>query len=159
MAAGEPLGLKPFGMFALDSMRIEKGYRAWKGDLSTDYTVLEGGLERFVRWQKEGFVGKAALESQKQQGVGKRFSTMVVEANGYDAPYMSNVWMGDEIVGETTSGAWGHRIDKSIALGVLRTDAAEPGTKVEVEIFGERYPATVQKDEPLWDPENARLKA
>jgi len=152
-------GATPFGMFALDSLRIEKGYRAWKGDLSTDYTVLEGGLERFVRWQKDDFTGKAALESQKQQGVKKRFATLIVEANGYDAPYMSNVWMGGEIVGETTSGAWGHRIDESVALGVLRTDAAEPGTKVEVEMFGERYPATVQQDRPLWDPENARLKA
>ena len=151
-------GAVPFGMYALDSLRIEKGYRAWKGDLSTDYTVLEGGLERFVRWQKDSFTGKAALESQKQQGVGKRFSTMVVEANGYDAPYMSNVWIGDEIVGETTSGAWGHRIDKSVALGVLRADAAEPGTKVEVEMFGTRYPATVQEDQPLWDPENERLR-
>ena len=159
MAAGEPMGLKPFGMFALDSLRIEKGYRAWKGDLSTDYTILEGGMERFVRWQKDDFIGKAALESQKQQGIKKRFATLIVEANGYDAPYMSNVWIGDEIVGETTSGAWGHRIDKSVALGVLRTDAAEPGTKVEIEIFGERYPAIVQEDQPLWDPENERLKA
>ena len=152
-------GAVPFGMFALDSLRIEKGYRAWKGDLSTDYSVLEGGLERFVRWQKDGFVGKAALEAQKQQGVTKRFATLIVEANGYDAPYMSNVWKDGEIVGETTSGAWGHRIDKSVALGVLRSDAAEPGTQVEVEMFGARYPALVQEDEPLWDPENERLKA
>jgi len=152
-------GAVPFGMFALDSLRIEKGYRAWKGDLSTDYSVLEGGLERFVRWQKDGFVGKAALEAQKQQGVTKRFATLIVEANGYDAPYMSNVWKDGEIVGETTSGAWGHRIDKSVALGVLRSDAAEPGTQVEVEMFGARYPALVQEDEPLWDPANERLKA
>ena len=61
MAAGAPMGLRPFGMFALNSLRIEKGYRAWKGDLSTDYTVLQGGLERFVDWAKPDFVGKAAL--------------------------------------------------------------------------------------------------
>ena len=69
MAAGAPLGLKPFGMFALNSLRIEKGYRAWKGDLSTDYTVLQGGLERFVDWAKPDFRGKAALEAEKQRGV------------------------------------------------------------------------------------------
>jgi dimethylglycine dehydrogenase len=72
---------------------------------------------------------------------------------------MSTLWHAGQIVGETTSGGFGHRIDKSIALGMLRSDLAEPGTGIEVEIFGERYPATVQKDEPLWDPKNERLRA
>ncbi|MCA3551603.1 MAG: GcvT family protein, partial [Rhodobacter sp.] len=76
MRAGAGHGLRPFGMFALNSLRIEKGYRAWKGDLSTDYTVLEGGLERFVDWTKPEFRGKAALEAEKQRGVAKRFVTL-----------------------------------------------------------------------------------
>ena len=63
------------------------------------------------------------------------------------------------IVGETLSGGWGHRVDKSIALGMLRADLAEPGTAIEVEIFGDRFQAVVQKDEPLWDPKNERLRA
>jgi len=151
---------KPFGMFALNSMRIEKGYRAWKGDLSTDYTLLEGGLERFVKLDKEpNFPGKQALLNQKQQGIHKRFATLSVAANGYDAPYMSNIWSKGEIVGETTSGAYGYRVDKSIALAMLRADMAEPGTRLEVEIFGERYPATVERDEPMWDAQNKRLRA
>lgn len=158
-AAGQKHGLKPFGMFALDSLRLEKGYRAWKQDLSTDYTLLQGGLERFVKWDKPEFCGKAALQNEKQQGVKKRFVTLVVDSPNYDAPYMSTLWHDGQIVGETTSGGFGHRIDKSIALGMLRSDLAEPGTGIEVEIFGERYPATVQKDEPLWDPKNERLRA
>jgi dimethylglycine dehydrogenase len=158
-AAGQKHGLKPFGMFALDSLRLEKGYRAWKQDLSTDYTVLQGGLERFVKWDKPEFLGKAALQNEKQQGVRKRFVTLVVDASEFDAPYMSTLWHGGKIVGETTSGGFGHRVDKSIALGMLSADLAEPGTEVEVEIFGERYRATVQKDEPLWDPKNERLRA
>ena len=157
--AGEKHGLKPFGMFALNSLRLEKGYRAWKGDLSTDYTVLQGGLERFVKWEKSDFLGKAALEAEKQRGVTKRFVTLIVEAGDYDAPYMSTLWNDDEVVGETTSGGWGYRIDKSIALGMLRADLAVPGTRIEVEIFGERFPAVVQKDKPLWDPNNERLHA
>ncbi|MBM7066803.1 FAD-dependent oxidoreductase [Actibacterium sp. 188UL27-1] len=158
--AGQPHGLKPFGMYALNSLRLEKGYRAWKGDLSTDYTLLEGGLDRFVRLNKpQDFPGKTALLNQKQQGVKKRFVTLTVQANGHDAPYMSNIWSGDTVVGETTSGGWGYRVGKSIALGMLRTDLTEPGTQVEVEIFGERMPATVEPDAPLWDPENARLRA
>jgi dimethylglycine dehydrogenase len=67
MKAGEPHGLKPFGMFALNSLRLEKGYRAWKGDLSTDYTVLQGGLDRFVKWDKPEFLGKQALETERSR--------------------------------------------------------------------------------------------
>ena len=158
-AAGQAHGLKPFGMFALNSLRLEKGYRAWKGDLSTDYTVLQSGLERFVRWDKPAFKGKAALLNEKQQGVAKRFVTMVLEAPGeYDAPYMSTLWHDGRMVGETTSAGWGYRVDKAIALGMLRADLAEAGTRVEVEIFGARFGAVVQKDEPLWDPGNERLR-
>lgn len=159
MAAGAPLGLKPFGMFALNSLRIEKGYRAWKGDLSTDYTVMQGGLERFVDWSKPDFRGKPALEAEKQRGVAKRFCTLVIEAGEQDPPYMSTIWHGGEVVGEVTSGYWGHRVGACIGLGMLRADLNVPGKAVEVEIFGSRYPARVQEDQPLWDPKNERIRA
>ncbi|MGR3512840.1 MAG: GcvT family protein [Paracoccaceae bacterium] len=153
-------GATPFGMWALNSLRIEKGYRAWKGDLSTDYSLLEGGLDRFVKLDKpQNFPGKAALLNEKQQGVKKRFVTLKVDANGADAPYMSTVWSGNEVVGETTSGAWGYRVNASIALGMLRTDLAEPGTEVEIDIYGERRKAVVQEDAPMWDPQNERIRA
>jgi len=156
---GQRHGLKPFGMWALDSLRLEKGYRAWKQDLSTDYTVLQSGLERFVKWEKPSFKGRQALLNEKQQGVKKRFVTLTLDAPGdYDAPTMSNLWRDGKLVGETTSGGWGFRTEKSIALGMLRTDLAEPGQKVDVEIFGEMFPATVQPDRPLWDPDNERLR-
>ncbi|MEM9351270.1 MAG: FAD-dependent oxidoreductase, partial [Pseudomonadota bacterium] len=114
-------GATPFGMYALNSLRIEKGYRAWKGDLSTDYSLLEGGLGRFIKFDKpQDFPGKAALLNEKQQGSKKQFVTLKVEANGHDAPYMATLWNGDEIVGETTSGAWGYRVGHSVALGMLR---------------------------------------
>jgi len=158
-AAGQKHGLKPFGMEALDSLRIEKGYRAWKGDLSTDYTILQGGLDRFVDWAKPDFKGKAALEREKQQGVTKRFVTLTVEAGDCDAPYMSTLWHGGKVVGETTSGNWGYRVGKSIALGMLRADLAVPGTEIEVEIYGDRFKAVVQPDGPLFDPNNERLRA
>lgn len=159
MQAGRKHGLRPFGMFALNSLRLEKSYRTWKGDLSTDYTILQGGLERFVKWDKETFAGKAALEREKQQGVSKRFVTLTVDAGDCDAPYMSTLWKGDDVVGETTSGGWGYRVDQSIALGMVRADLAEPGTALEVEIYGERYPAKVHEDKPLWDPDNERIRA
>ncbi len=158
-AAGQRHGLKPFGMEALDSLRIEKGYRAWKGDLSTDYTILQGGLDRFVAWDKPAFKGKAALEREKQQGVTKRFVTLTVEAGDCDAPYMSTLWRDGKVVGETTSGNWGYRVGKSIALGMLKADLAVPGTEIEVEIYGDRFKAVVQPDGPLFDPNNERLRA
>jgi dimethylglycine dehydrogenase len=153
-------GAKPFGMYALNSLRLEKGYRAWKGDLSTDYSMLEAGLERFVKLDKpQDFPGKAAIQNEKQQGVKKSFVTLTVEAGEADAPYMSCIWNGDEIVGETTSGGWGYRVNKSIALGMIRSELAVPGTELEVEIYGEKFRAVVQKDEPLWDAANERLRA
>ena len=152
-------GARPYGMYAMNALRLEKGYRAWKGDLSTDYSMLEGGLERFIKWDKDDFVGKGALLREKQRGSAKRFATFIVEANGHDAPFMSTIWHGDDVVGEVTSGGYGYRVDASIALGVVRSDLAEPGTALEIEIFGERCKAIVQEDQPLWDPENERLRA
>ena len=159
LAAGAPLGLKPFGMYALNSLRVEKGYRAWKGDLSTDYTVLQGGLDRFVDWAKPDFRGKAALEAEKQRGVTKRFCTLVIEAGEQDPPYMSTIWHDGKVVGELTSGYYGHRVAACIGLGMLKTEVNAPGTAVEVEIFGQRYPAVVQADQPLWDAKNERIRA
>ena len=153
-------GATPFGMYALDALRIEKGYRTWKGDLSTDYTLFEGGLDRFVKLDKpQDFPGKAALMNEKQQGSKKRFVTLTVDAGDADAPYMSTIWHDGKIVGETTSGNWGYRVGKSIALGMLRTDLTTAGTEVEIDIFGERCKAVVQPDGPLWDPTNERLRA
>jgi dimethylglycine dehydrogenase len=153
-------GAKPFGMWALNSMRMEKGYRTWKGDLSTDYTMLQGGLDRFVKLDKpQNFPGKAALQNEHQQGVSKRFVTLVVEAGDQDAPYMSTLWHEGTVVGETTSGDWGYRVNKSIAFGMLRADLVKAGTQVYVDIFGTKCRAIVQADQPLWDPENERLRA
>ncbi len=153
-------GAKPFGMWALDRLRLEKGYRAWKGDLSTDYSLLEAGLDRFIKFDKpQEFPGKAALLSEKQRGVSKQFVTLTVDAGISDAPYMSTLWHGGEVVGETTSGGWGYRVNRSIALGMVRPDLAVPGTEIEVDIFGERRAAIVADCTALWDPENARIRA
>ena len=159
MRAGKGHGLRPFGMFALNSLRVEKGYRAWKGDLSTDYTILQGGLERFVDWAKPDFRGRAAVEAEKQRGVTKRFCTLVIDAGEQDPPYMSSIWHEGRIVGEVTSGYFGHRIEKFVGMGMLNSEVNLPGTAVEVEIFGKRYPATVMDDMPLWDPKNERIRA
>ncbi len=151
-------GAVPFGMRALNSLRIEKGYRAWKGDLSTDYSMLEGGLDRFIRWDKD-FPGKAALAAEKQRGSAKRFVMLTVDSPDCDPPYMANLWSDGSVVGEVTSAAWGYRVGACVALGMLRSDLAVAGKRLDIEIYGERFPATVHPDGPLWDPVNDRLRA
>ena len=99
------------------------------------------------------------MENEKQKGVSKHFVTLLVDAGACDAPYMSTLWHDSKVVGETTSGGWGHRIDKSIALGMVRADLAVEGTELTVEIYGEQCRAVVQADEPLWDPKNKRLRS
>ena len=153
-------GATPFGMYALNSLRLEKGYRAWKGDLSTDYSMFEGGLDRFVKLDKpQDFIGKSALLNERQQGSSKRFVTLIVDAPEADAPYMSTIWKDNQIVGETTSGGWGYRVNASIALGMVKSELAFENCPVQVEIYGKKYDAVVQKDEPIWDPRNERLRA
>ena len=152
-------GATPFGMFALDSLRVEKGYRTWKGDLSTDYSLLESGLERFIKFdKKEVFPGKQSLLSEKQRGCVKKFVSMIIKDNVCDAPYMSTIWHDGKIIGEVTSGAYGHRVNASIALGMVKTDLAISGQTVSVDIFGNDFPAIIQNSGPLWDPNNEVLK-
>ncbi len=152
-------GAKPFGMYALNAMRIEKGYKTWKGDLSTDYTLFEAGLDRFVRLGKDqDFPGKAALQVELQRGTSKASVSRMVDAPIADTPPMSTIWKDGAVIGEATSGAYGYRVGSSIALGVVKAEHAEVGTEMEVEIYGERCPAKVVAM-PLWDPDNARIRA
>ena len=152
-------GVTPFGMYALDSLRIEKGYRVWKGDLSTDYSVLETGLDRFVDFEKNtGYPGRDAILAQRSEGPAKVAVGLVVDSGDADAPYMSILWKDGERVGETTSGAWGYRVNRSLAIGMIRSDLTEPGTEVEIDIYGEMRKATVHAM-PFWDPKNERIRA
>ena len=150
-------GAVPFGMTALNALRVEKGYRAWKGDLSTDYSLLEGGLERFIDWDKD-FPGKPALLAEKQRGSAKRFVSLTLGASDCDPPYMANIWAGDRIVGEVTSAAFGHRVGHGVGLGMVRADLAVPGQALEVEVFGTRVPASVAGFGAQWDARNERLR-
>ncbi|GAB5469437.1 MAG: FAD-dependent oxidoreductase [Rhodospirillales bacterium] len=156
-AAGEAQGIRDFGLYAMDSMRLEKCYRSWKQDLSNDWTLLEGGLDRFVKLDKPDFVGKAAVESERQQGVKERFVPLLLEETETEAPYLASVWRNGTAVGLVTSAGYGHRIGRSIALATVRSDLAEEGTELEVEIFGTRKAAVVSR-EPLYDPKNERLR-
>jgi dimethylglycine dehydrogenase len=156
--AGVEHGMRPFGLYAMDSLRIDKCYRGWKSDLESGYSPLEASLERFVDLTKPDFVGRAAMLAEVERGPACRFVPLVLDAPGTaDAPYCSTVFGGDEAIGIATSGVWSHTLNQSIALAYVRSDLANPGTKLCIDVLGERCPATVGR-EPLFDPENARLR-
>jgi dimethylglycine dehydrogenase len=156
--AAEPHEVRDFGMYAMDSLRLEKGYRGWKSDLTHEYTPLTASLDRFVAFDKPEFIGKAALLKQRAEGPRERLVSLVLDEPGEaDAPYCSPVFSGGAIVGLTVSSGWGHAIAKSIALAYVRSDLAAPGMALEVEILGRRAGASVGV-EPLYDPGNARLR-
>ena len=156
--AGEAHGIRDYGMYAMDSLRLEKGYMAWKQDLASEYSPLMGSLDRFVKLDKAAFVGREALLKEKQEGSRERFVPLLVEAKSADAPFCAPVWKGGRRVGLVTSGGYGHRIKCSIALAYVQTDLAREGEDLEVEIYGERCPARVAVA-PLFDPRNERLRA
>ncbi len=156
--AGEPLGIRDFGMYAMESLRLEKGYRSWKQDITHEYTPFDAGLERFVKLEKGEFIGKQALLERHAKGEAERFVPLIVETPTADALTCSIVFDGATQVGIVGSGGYGHRIGKSIALAYVRKDLSAPGSKLEIEILGKRYPATVAQ-EPIYDPKNERLRA
>lgn len=157
--AGQQYGLRDFGLYAMDSLRLEKCYRAWKGDLTTEYTPFMASLDRFVKLDKPGgFLGCEALRREAERGPVERFVPLLVDAVDADAAAVSIVFKGDEQVGLVTSGGYGYRLRQSIALAYVRTDLAVAGTELAVEILGERRRALVAT-EPLYDPQNLRLRA
>ncbi|HKC15075.1 MAG TPA: FAD-dependent oxidoreductase [Steroidobacteraceae bacterium] len=157
-AAGERFGISDYGLYAMDSLRLEKCYRAWKGDLTTEYTPFMASLDRFVKLDKAGgFIGQEALRREAASGPRERFVPLIVAAEDADAPAVSIVYQGEQSVGLVTSGGFGYRLNQSIALAYVRTDLAIEGTELEVEIIGTRRRAVVGR-EPLYDPQNLRLR-
>ncbi len=159
MEAGAEFGLKPFGIRAMDSMRLEKSYRLIPTEMSIEYAALETGLDRFVRLDKEDdFIGKQALADWKERGFDNQFVTLEVhDVTDCDARGSEPIYLNDEMVGRVTSGGYGFRTQKSIALAMVRPDLAEIGTELDVYILGNLFKATVVEESP-YDPENKILR-
>ena len=159
MDAGKEFGIRPFGIRAMDSLRIEKSYRLIPRELSIEYSAFESGLDRFVRLNKESFIGRDALVAWQQRGFANQFVTLAVDGIE-DADPRGNeaIYLGDELVGRCTSGNYGWRLGKSIALAMVRPELAAGGSTMDVQILGSRFKATVIEESPF-DPENERLRA
>ncbi len=156
---GEPHDMAAGGYRAIDSLRLEKGYRVWGGDVTPDETPYEGGLGFCVKLDKEGgFVGREALVEAKERGPRALLACLVLEDPRSVALGNEPVRVGGEVAGRVTTGGYGYTVGRSIAYAYLPPEHAEPGTGVEVEIFGERVAGEVAR-EPLLDPEGERVRA
>jgi dimethylglycine dehydrogenase len=159
MDAGADLGLKPFGIRAMDSMRVEKSYRLVGTELSIEYAAYESGLGRFVHPNKGDFIGRDALVRWRERGFANRFVTLEVHDVSDADPLGNNpIYVDSRLVGRATGGNCGFRVEKSLALAMVRPEHAEPGTELEMDILGTRHPVTVIPESP-YDPENERLRS
>jgi len=157
--AGEPHGMVAGGYRAIDSMRVEKGYRVWGADITPDETPYEGSVGFCVKLDKEGgFKGRDALLKAKERGPEKRLVAILLEDPRSVALGNEPVRIDGEICGRVTTGGYGYTLERSIAYAYVPPDRAEPGTAVEIEIFGQ-WIAGETASEPLFDPKMERIKA
>ena len=156
---GSKLSLKPFGIRAMDSLRIEKSYRLPGRELSIEYAALESGLDRFVAENKGDFYGRNGLAEWKSRGFLYGFATL--EVHGVtDADALGNnpIYLDGRVIGRATSGGYGHRIQKSLVLAMINPSNIKIGLKVKIDILGNKFDASIIEESP-YDPENEKLKA
>jgi dimethylglycine dehydrogenase len=159
MEAGAEFDIKPFGIRAMTLMALEKSYKLIPRELSIEYSAFESGLGRFINLKKQSFHGRDALLSWDAAGLKNKLVTMEVHGvTDADARGSEAIYLGDEIVGRATSGGYGWRVGKSLALAMVRPDLATVGAVFDIAILGQRYVATIIEDSPF-DPENVALRS
>ncbi|MCQ3936274.1 MAG: hypothetical protein DPW18_04415 [Chloroflexi bacterium] len=156
--AGEPEGMVAGGYKAIDTLRLEKGYRYWSGEISPDYTPYEAGLGFAVKLDKGDFIGKEALVKQKAEGIQQKLCTITLDDDRTIVLGKEPIRADGRTVGWVASGGFGYSVMKSIAYAYLPMEFAKAGTKLEIECFGEQVGAEVAPS-VLWDPKGERIKA
>ncbi|MEY8834343.1 FAD-dependent oxidoreductase [Phaeobacter italicus] len=157
-SAGQPLGMKPFGMRAMMSLRLDKFFGSWLSEFSPDYTAAETGLDRFISFRKPvDFIGRAAAESEREAGPSRKLCAFEVDADDADVVAYEPIWLDGAVVGFCTSGGYSHHAQKSVALGFVPVERAQEGLEVEIEILGSRRRARLITS-PLFDPDGARMR-
>ncbi len=156
--AGQAHGMRPFGMRAMMSLRLDRFFGSWGAEFCPDYTPAETGMDRFIAWGKEtDFIGRAAAEAERETGPSRRLLNFEVEAGDADVVAYEPVWLDGEVVGFCTSGGYSHHLGKSIAYGFVPVDRITDDLEVEIEILGQMHKAR-RLVEPLFDPEGARMR-
>jgi dimethylglycine dehydrogenase len=154
--AGREFGIANYGLYAVNSMRMEKAYKAWSSELTNELNMLEADMSRFIRFDKGEFVGKAATLAQAPRPYKIIYAD--IAAGDTDARGGEPVFAGERCIGVTTSGAYGHRVKKSLAFACVDPEFAAPGSVFEVLLQGERRAAVVLEG-AAFDPDNARMRA
>ncbi|MBI3166496.1 MAG: FAD-dependent oxidoreductase, partial [Chloroflexi bacterium] len=156
--AGAPEGMVAAGYKAIDTLRLEKGYRYWSSEISPDYNPYEAGLGFAVKLEKQDFIGKDALVKAKAKGLTRKLVCMTLADDRTIALGKEPIRAGETIVGWVASGGYGYSVKKSLAYAYLPMEHSQVGTKLTVELFGERMAAEVVVS-PLWDPKGERIRA
>jgi 4-methylaminobutanoate oxidase (formaldehyde-forming) len=158
MAAGRELGIEPVGYHALNTLRLEKGFCYWGDDICPGDTPLEANLGFCVRFDKEDFIGRAALLRQRASGVPRKLVSLVLDGEACVLWGGEAVLAEGRVVGRVRSAGYGHTVRQNIALTYLPLELTRPGTAVAVDSFGQLVPAEVRRS-PLWDPRGERVRA
>ncbi len=161
MDAGKEFGIRPYGIKAMSSLSIEKSYRLVPRELSIEYSAYESGLDRFVHPNKGQFIGRDALVAGREKGLDWNFVTMEVHGikdNQSDVRGSEPVYANGKLIGRATNGGFGFRVNKSLALAMVKPEQAALGTELEVKILGSMFKTTVVAESP-YDPDNLKLRA
>ncbi|MDE0681223.1 MAG: FAD-dependent oxidoreductase [Gammaproteobacteria bacterium] len=156
MAAGKEFGIRNFGLYAVNSMRLEKAYRSWGVELTNEVTMTDAAMERFIKFDKGDFIGREATLNQKNRTL--QLIYFALAPGDADAQGGEPIFAGEQCVGVTTSGGYGHFVQQSLGFGYVPPSMANSGAVLTVEVLGERRKATIL-DEPAHDPANMRLRA
>ena len=161
MEAGKEFGIKPYGIKAMSSLSIEKSYRLVPRELSIEYSAFESGLDRFVHPNKGQFLGRDALVAAREKGMNWNFVTLevhgVTDADS-DTRGSEPIYSKGKLVGRATNGGFGWRVNKSLALGMVRPEFATLDTELEIKILDKMFKASVIPESP-YDADNLKLRA
>ena len=156
--AGQEHGMKPFGMRAMMSLRLDKFFGSWMREFSPDYTPCETGMDRFIAWGKNAdFIGRAAAEAEHAAGATRQLVNFIVDADDADVVAYEPVWIDGTVQGFCTSGGYSHYVEKSVAYALIPRALVKDGLSVEIEILGKMHKA-VLVSQPLFDGDGARMR-
>ncbi len=155
--AGAAHGLRPVGDYAVDSLRLEKGYGIWNAEFTQRYTPGESGLDRYIAWDKGPFVGREAALREREEGVARRLVSLEIDAADAEAGADDGIWLGDRLVGFVTSGGFGHHVGASLALAYIDADVIASSPELSVSVVGESRPCRILP-EPPYDPQGQRIR-
>ncbi|WP_368343880.1 FAD-dependent oxidoreductase [Pelagovum sp. HNIBRBA483] len=156
--AGAPFGMRPFGMRAMMSLRLDRYFGSWMREFSPDYTAAETGMDRFISWKKNvDFVGRAVAEAKRATPPDRQLAVFEVDANDADVVAYEPIFIDGEVKGFCTSGGYSHHTQRSIAFGLVPRVEIRDDLEVEIEILGERRAARILR-EPIFDADGIKFQ-